>query len=193
MVRPAKKRKRTVLLGLMGGRPEAYRSAGPGDGGPRTVGSATAADFYSADEATCFGGERGRGRPACSGATPHLSGSPHASLRASLGSLRPIGIVRLPHPCRQALALWPLCRAPTRLACCGSGAPSCRRTGTDLAASTRPDCPPLPATMPRPAPAESAGAISERPCRGGGALVRPWRAVRLCSCAQVPILGRLGA
>jgi hypothetical protein len=34
----------------------AYRSAGPGDGRPRTVGSATAADFYGADEAACFGG-----------------------------------------------------------------------------------------------------------------------------------------
>src|SRR5271169_5476177 len=39
-----------------------YRSAGPGDCGPRTVGSATAADFYGADEAACFGGDRRRGR-----------------------------------------------------------------------------------------------------------------------------------
>jgi hypothetical protein len=59
--------------------------------------------------------------PPAQGPPPHLSGSPHASLRgASPGSLRPSGIVRLPRPRHyQAVALWPLCGAPTWLACCG--------------------------------------------------------------------------
>jgi len=43
--------------GWRGGRPEADRSAGPGGGGARDVGSASASDFYGADEASCSGGD----------------------------------------------------------------------------------------------------------------------------------------
>lgn len=37
------------------GRPEADRSAGPGGGGARIVGSASASDILGADEAACSG------------------------------------------------------------------------------------------------------------------------------------------
>ena len=43
--------------GWRGGRPEADRSAGPGGGGARDVGSASASDFYGADEASYSGGD----------------------------------------------------------------------------------------------------------------------------------------